>query len=163
MTYYPILVTIHILFAGIWLANFLSDYILRGYIKNNRMKFGERKFIKLYLNFINIIGIVGSMGILITGIFIVFLNPGFSFFQVTANHWLLTKQVIMVFILFLIGAKVIPAAKKVRIELGENLENSETLKPVVYENLRNLYKLNNVINLLVIINILLALSRHFMG
>lgn len=163
MTFYPILVTIHILFAGIWLANFLSDYILRGYIKNNQMKFGERKFIKLYLNYINIIGIVGSLGILITGISVVLLNPGFEFFQVTANHWLITKQVIMVFILFIIGAKVIPAAKKVRLELGENLENSETLKPVVYENLKKLYRLNSVINLLVIINILLALSRHFIG
>jgi len=156
MTFYPALVTIHIMFAGIWLANFLSDYILRSYIKSNRMKFGER-------NYINIIGIVGSMGILITGILVVLLNPGFEFFQVTANHWLITKQVIMVFILFIIGAKVIPAAKRVRLELGENLENSETLKPVVYENLKKLYRLNSLINLLVIINILLALSRHFMG
>jgi hypothetical protein len=84
--------TMHIIFAGMWLINLISDSVLKRYILKNKNKSGEKKFIHLYLTFTNLFGMVGAMGILITGIVLVTLNPFYGFFQMNGNHWLTAKQ-----------------------------------------------------------------------
>ena len=91
MYFYTIL-TLHIVFAGMWLLNFVSEPVLRSQIVNNKNKSGERKFISLYLTFANFLGMIGAIGILVTGIALV-LNSSYGFFRMTDNHWLATKQI----------------------------------------------------------------------
>ncbi len=79
MYYYTIL-TLHIVFAGIWLINFATEPVLRWQILTNKNKSGERKFISLYLTFANLLGMIGAIGILTTGITLV-LNSGYGFFR----------------------------------------------------------------------------------
>src|SRR3989339_1279869 len=81
MYYYTIL-TLHIVFAGIWLINFATEPVLRWQILTNKNKSGERKFISLYLTFANLLGMIGAIGILTTGITLV-LNSGYVFFRIT--------------------------------------------------------------------------------
>ena len=84
------------------------------------------------------------------------LNPGYAFFQFTANHWLATKQIIMVILLIMVFSSIIPAAKKIRMKLqGAEKDNYD-------EQLKKLYKIYNVMNILVLINFLLALSHQLM-
>ena len=89
----------------------------------------EYKFISLYLQFTNLFGIVGSVGIAITGIILVALNPGYGFFDMSHAHWLATKQIIFVIILLNTFLRIIPASKKIRnfIDQGEDEKCKSTI------------------------------------
>ena len=162
MDYFFIL-KLHIIFAGIWLINLATDALLRRYILNNKGKIGEKKLVHLYLTFANLFGMVGALGILITGIAMVAENPAYGFFSMSSNHWLATKQILMVVLLILLGAFIIPTAKRVRAAIGKDLENGEKINEEGYKSLQKLFRLNNAINMIVLINFLLAITHGFFG
>lgn len=161
-TFYLTLVTIHIIFAGMWLTNILSDSFFKKRIAEVKGKVSEKRMISGYLKYSNMAGSVSAMGILITGIILVAYSAAYGFFDFSANHWLATKQIIMVFILIIIGAKLIPNSKKLRLAIGNDLDSSETLSEETYKNLKSVFTINNRISILVILNFLLALSRRYM-
>ena len=156
-----ILKNLHILFSGIWFVSFISDFFFRKNIEAGKGTASEKRVVSLYMRYVNLIGILGATGILVTGILLVLLNDIYGFFQFSANHWLVTKQFIMVVILILIFVKIIPTAKKLRLELGEDLNSSEPLSENAYAKLKSLFRINFQTNLLVTLNLLLALTRIF--
>ena len=130
---YPTLVTFHIIFAGIWLSFFIIELVLRKQIEKNF----EADKVSNYLMFSNTFGIIGSLGILATGIFIVTMNSQYGFFDMTSNHWLATKQIILLIILIITTSLVIPNSKEVREKLeNKNLENIDS-------GLKKLFRANN--------------------
>ena len=160
---YLLISKLHVVFAGIWLINLLTDSILRRYILANKNKIGEKKFIHLYLTFVNLFGMIGAIGILITGITVVVQNPAYGFFSMSSNHWLATKQILMVVLLVILGGFIIPTAKKIRAVIGKDLENQDVMSEDGYKNLQKLFKLNTAINIIVLINFLLAITHRFLG
>ena len=147
---YAEFVTIHIIFAGIWLAFFVIELTLRKQIIKNK----SAEKISIYLNFSNTFGIIGSIGILVSGIVIVMMNGHYGFFDMSGNHWLATKQIILVVILILTGAKLIPNAKKVRSEIEKNDGSTEIPK------LAKVFMTNQIINYLVLVNLLFAITHR---
>jgi hypothetical protein len=156
MEFYPLTVTLHILFAGIWIAGFITDIILKSFISNTKEINLIKDRVGLYLSISNLIGIISASGILLTGIIMVSLNPGYGFFDMSSNHWLATKQILMVFVLLTIFAFIIPKAKKLRLALSED-QNEIQL------NLVKVIKLNRVVHIIVIINFLLAITQRFIS
>jgi uncharacterized membrane protein len=142
-------------------VNFISAPVIKSFIIKNKQKQGERKFITLYLSLINLPGMIGATGILISGITMTALNPGYGFFQMTANHWLAAKQIIMIVLLLIIFVYVIPIAKKIRAALGNDLESSSQISEAGYRHLAKMYKLSSIINYLVLLNFLLAVTHRF--
>jgi uncharacterized membrane protein len=163
MEYYPIIIVLHIIFAGMWLTSFFSGSLFKSAISKNKSKSGEKKFIHLYLFYSNLLGMISSTGILITGIVLVIMNPEYGFFRMTSNHWLATKQIIMITILIIIGGFIVPTAKKLRLSIDADLENSSPLSEEGYKNLYKLFKLSLAINVLVLINFFLALTHNYLG
>ena len=161
MQFYPLLLSLHIIFAGFWLINFLAEPIFKKSIANSKGKAGENSLISLYLKFSNLSGTLAAVGILVTGILLVVLNPGYGFFQFTANHWLVSKQIVMVVILILLGWKLIPTAKKLRLAISDEIKSPVEDKSQIHENLKKLYQVNFQVNLLVIVNFLMAITRVF--
>ena len=149
---YMLISKLHAVFSGIWLINLLTDFLLRNYIITNKNKAGEKKFIHLYLTFANLFGMIGAIGILITGIVLVMDNPAYGFFSMSSNHWLATKQILMVILLIILGGFIIPTAKKVRAAIGKDLESQSIISEVGYKNLQKLFKLNMTINIIVLVN-----------
>ena len=161
MEFYPTLIALHIIFAGMWLSSFVSHPFLKSTIKKNKNKSGEKKFINFYLNFSSRMGMITALGILITGIIMVAMNPGYGFFQMSANHWLATKQIIMVAILVILGAYIIPTSKKLRAIIGEDLESNAPITDAGYQSLYKLFNLGTTIGILVLINFLLAVTHIY--
>ncbi|MCX6169149.1 MAG: hypothetical protein NTX65_07415 [Ignavibacteriales bacterium] len=157
---YMLISKLHAVFAGIWLINMLTDFLLKGYVISNKKKAGEKKFIHLYLTFANLFGMIGALGILITGIILVVNNPAYGFFNMSSNHWLATKQILMVLLLIILAGFIIPTAKKVRAAIGKDLENQSAVSEDGYKNLHKLFKLNMSINIIVLINFLLAITHR---
>ncbi len=151
MNLYPTYITLHILFAGIWLSFFVTELILRGRINK---EVAVKENVSSYLMFTNIFGISGSIGILLTGIMLV-LNSGYGFFDMSSNHWLAAKQIILVIILLITFSMVIPTAGEIRREL----EKDGGEMPM--GNIKKLFKANIIINFLVLVNFLFAITHRF--
>ncbi|MFA7227781.1 MAG: hypothetical protein WC061_02000 [Melioribacteraceae bacterium] len=160
---YLLISKLHVVFAGAWLINFVTDLILRSHILSNKNKIGEKKFIHLYMTFANLFGMIGAGGILITGIALVLENPAYGFFSMSSNHWLATKQILMTVLLIILVTYIIPTAKKVRVAIGRDLESSSAISEDGYKNLQKLFTLNTVINMIVLINFLFAITHRFFG
>ncbi len=155
MQQYYTIVALHIIFAGAWLIFFATDIIVKRKIQSVTSSEIKNQFISLYLQLTNLFGIAGSVGIAITGITMVILNPGYGFFDMSHAHWLATKQIVFLVILFLTFAKIIPSAKKLREAISNsNNEEIETYLAVVT-------KYNKYINILVIINFIFAITYRF--
>ncbi|GJQ63373.1 MAG: hypothetical protein SCALA702_24260 [Melioribacteraceae bacterium] len=153
MQYYPILITFHIVFAGMWLLNAIIDYRYRSKILSAEKGLLKNAYINDYLSTTNLVGILSSSGILITGVIMVLMMPHFGFFEFTANHWLVSKQIVFIAIYAVIFAMLIPASKKLRAAENDE-EQTGALKKV--------FSLQTTINVMVVLNFLFALSRHFM-
>ncbi len=151
MNLYPTYITLHILFAGIWLSFFVTELILRGRINK---EVAVKENVSSYLMFTNIFGISGSIGILLTGIMLV-LNSGYGFFDMSSNHWLAAKQIILVIILLITFSMVIPTAGEIRRELEKNGDE------MPMGNIKKLFKANIIINFLVLLNFLFAITYRF--
>ncbi|MDA3860053.1 MAG: DUF2269 family protein [Melioribacteraceae bacterium] len=151
MNMYPTYITLHIIFAGIWLGFVAVELILKGKI-NKGISVNEN--VSNYLLFSNFFGLSGSIGILITGILLV-LNSGYGFFDMSSNHWLASKQILLVVNLLITGIVLVPAAKKIRKELEDKLEELSS------DNLKKIFRANLIINLLVLLNILFAITHRF--
>ena len=151
---YNIIVALHILIAGIWLSNVLLNMAVKLTGKGDNTN--RSVLVLFYLKYSNIIGMIGAVGILVTGIYMTAVNPAFSFFQFSANHWLVSKQIVMIVILALVFALLIPNAKAIRKQLQSEKGSIDD------KSLSKLNKISWTINILVIVNILFALSRRMM-
>jgi hypothetical protein len=148
-------VTLHIIFAGMWLIFFAAEIILKNQIENATKVDIKNKLMSIYLQFTNLFGIVGSVGIAVTGIIMVLLNPSWGFFDMSQAHWLATKQILFVIILLNTFLRIIPASKKLRTLMSQD-DNDAT-----YVQYRSVVKLNLIINVLVILNFVFAITHRF--
>jgi hypothetical protein len=148
-------VTLHIIFAGMWLIFFAAEIILKNQIENATKVDIKNKLMSIYLQFTNLFGIVGSVGIAVTGIIMVLLNPSWGFFDMSHAHWLATKQILFVIILLNTFLRIIPASKKLRTLMSQD-DNDAT-----YVQYRSVVKLNLIINVLVILNFVFAITHRF--
>ncbi|MBN8544900.1 MAG: hypothetical protein J0L60_02105 [Ignavibacteria bacterium] len=160
----PILKIVHIVSAGLWLSLLIYGIILRSRINNAKGMPEEKGLILTWISSLNLIGIVGSMGVLLTGLYLSLAIESYGFFKFAsgANHWLYTKQFVMVIILILIGAVMIPSAKKIKGLLLPGLKSDQPLNEEAYTLLGKLKRVDLSINTLVILNILMAFSRYFL-
>jgi hypothetical protein len=139
-----------------WLTNFIFSGLMNNQLKGKDLK-ENSSLVKFYLQYSNILGMIGSLIILFTGVFLVVSSSHFGFFTMKANHWLTTKQIIMVVILLLTFISLIPRAKKLKAVLsGNSASDGQT-------ELKAFSKINFILNVLVLINFLFALSHRIMG
>ena len=160
---YSVLLIIHILSSVVWLSVLPADLILRNSIRQSRGKDGEKKLVSIYLKLTNISGMIGMTGILITGVILTVILPYYSFFDFSSNHWLATKQVIMVILIILVFAFLIPKARKLRLAIGHDIDSNFPLTEEAVVKVRKLETIITTINVLVLINFLLAITRRFIG
>lgn len=151
---YNFLLTIHIIAAGVWLSNLIFSSLLSKQLSEINLK-SNSFTVKFYLQYSNILGMVGALLILFTGIFLVVTSSHFGFFDMKSNHWLATKQMIMVVILLLTFLSLIPKAKKLKSVLAGSSDSDGQ------SELKAFNKINLILNVLVVINFLLAITHRF--
>ena len=161
MAEYIFLRAIHIISVIVWLGVIPTDLLLRKIIRDKKGTESEKTLLSFWLKLTNLGGMVGLTGILITGITLS-ITVGYGFFQFAsgANHWLYTKQFIIVIVMILIGVFVIPTAKKIRLEIEKSIAENLTLTAETYKNISKLGKILTTINILIVLNLLLALIRN---
>ena len=154
---------IHIISIIIWLGIIPADLLLRKIIREKKGTESEKTLLSFWLKLTNLGGMVGLTGVLVTGI-LMSMTLGYGFFQFAsgANHWLYTKQFLIVFVIILTAVFVIPSGKKVRIEIEKSVASNSALTGETYKNISKLEKVFTTINILIVINLLLALTRNLL-
>ncbi|MFZ1289081.1 MAG: hypothetical protein WAR79_03265 [Melioribacteraceae bacterium] len=155
MQHYQTIVALHIIFAGIWLIYFAADIIVKRKIETSNNPQTKNEMISLYLQLSNLFGIVGSIGIALTGIAVIIINSGYGFFDMSHAHWLATKQIIFVIILLISFLKIIPDSKKLRTAISNS--DSEAANDL----LKKVFNSNKIVNILVILNFIFAITHRF--
>jgi hypothetical protein len=112
--FYPLLILIHLLCAVIWLGFFPVEIYLIKSIKKESNSDIKNNLVQKLLALTNLTGMIGSIGIILTGIFLVLISPLYNFFEMKANHWLTTKQFVILIILVITFALIIPTSKKIK-------------------------------------------------
>lgn len=112
--FYPLLILIHLLCAVIWLGFFPVEIYLIKSIKKESNSDIKNNLVQKLLALTNLTGMIGSIGIILTGIFLVLISPFYNFFEMKANHWLTTKQFVILIILVITFALIIPTSKKIK-------------------------------------------------
>ncbi len=159
MTLYPIILVIHILSAVTWLSFLPVDYILRKNIRETDDVNVKKKLISIWLKTSDLLGIAGMSGILVTGIILVSASSHYHFFQFSMNHWLATKQVFLVVLIIIIFIFLIPNAKKLSAQIKSGLRDEKSLNENTIEDMDKVGKILSVMNVLVLINFLLAITH----
>ena len=119
---YPIILLLHILSSIIWLGFFPVEISLINSIKSESNKENQNLLVSKLLSLTNLTGMIGAIGILLTGILLVLISPIYNFFEMKANHWLTTKQFIIIIILLITFIFIIPISKRIRSKLNENID-----------------------------------------
>jgi len=155
---------IHIISIIIWLGIIPADLLLRKIIREKKGTESEKTLLSFWLKLTNLGGMVGLTGVLVSGIFISIIREDYGFFQFASgtNHWLYTKQFLIVFVIILTAVFVIPSGKKVRIEIEKSVASNSALTGETYKNISKLEKVFTTINILIVINLLLALTRNLL-
>lgn len=160
---YFIIKDLHIIFTGVWLAAFIAGLIFRGKFSSFSGKIEEKKSILNWIGVTSPLSNIGAIGVLLTGLYLSIVQPMYGFFQFAAkngNHWLYTKQFIFVLILILVFAVLIPATKKARNLVNQSLNEESTYPDGTTKAVKKMMNVDMAINIMVILNILLAFSRH---
>lgn len=147
---YPIVILIHILSAIVWLGFFPVEVSLIRSIKkevNNEVK---KALIQKLFGLTNLTGMIGSIGIILTGILLVIISPIYNFFEFKANHWLTTKQFIILIILLITFVWIIPLSKKIK-----------KLQEVDASQFKKFVKWAYTEKILVLINFLMAFLHRY--
>jgi hypothetical protein len=158
---YSTFLVIHVLSAVIWLSFFVSEPILRQFILRSKGEKGDRKLVLIYLFMGNITGTIGMMGVLISGIILTATLPYYGFFDFTANHWLVSKQIVMIVLLIMLPTMIIPRGKKLRLQIESEMNLETPYDESFYIEFKKYAKVLTISNFLVLLNLLFALSRNF--
>jgi hypothetical protein len=150
--FYPLILLIHILSSIVWIGFFPVEVSLIKSIRKENNNENRKLLLTKLLQLTNLTGMIGSIGILLTGIALVLILPYYHFFEIKANHWLTTKQFNLIIILLITFLFIIPISKKIRSTLNENFDEHSFGKFV---------KWSYTEKFLVLINFLLAFLHRF--
>lgn len=149
---YPLILLFHILSAIIWLGFLPVEFSLIKSIKNENNSQNRNLLITKLFSLTNLTGMIGSIGILLTGISLVLISPFYQFFEIKANHWLTTKQFIFIIILLITFIYLIPFSKRIKNSVNDNFDENTFKKFVSWSYIEKI---------LVSINFLLAFLHRF--
>jgi uncharacterized membrane protein len=161
MGFYLPLLVLHILSAVVWLSALPSQLVIARAVKKAKGRPAEGRLTSVYISISNIFGIVGMSGIIITGVFLVFILPYYSFFDFSSNHWLAAKQVIIIILAPLVFGRIIPLAKKIKKLRGPDSDKAFDGGEDYYKTLKSFFSVSLAANILVLINFLLAVTHRF--
>ncbi len=149
---YPLILLIHSLSAVIWLGFFPVEISLIKTIKKETDAIIRTTLIQKLFSLKNMTGMIGATGIILTGILLVIISPVYNFFEMKSNHWLTTKQFIILIILAITFLIIIPISKKIK-----NLSSETDFE----NNFRKFVFWSYTEKFLVLINFLLAFLHKY--
>ena len=146
---FSILIALHLLFVVVWFGYAPAEWYIRKKIQSAHGSQSENILLGLYLKLGNLVGMIGSLGVLVTGVVLSVIGP-WGFFQ---SHWISAKQIVMIFILLDLFTFLIPTASKISKEFRAN---ANIVTDGIRKNLTRFAVAVTIQNVLILINFILG-------
>ena len=158
---FTIFLILHILCAAIWFALGLVNMLLMRQAVKAKGTAAELSFMSSQALAGRVMGMIGGIGILLTGGAITGIMH-FGWFPFGTSDWLATKQVIFVILLIISFAVVMPVGKKIDAMIASEQAGpnaSRGASQPLREAMNKLKTFGIIMNLLVLINIILGVWK----
>jgi hypothetical protein len=161
---YNIILALHVLSAGLWVANLPVVLILNALSKRAANTSGEIHYMAAAGRIGLVMGNIGAIGIMLTGFAMIGISDAYGFFQFGEDgfRWLALKQALWVVGLIWTGAVLIPRSKKLRTFIMQHMDPKRA-NTGASDDLRGAWRgyVTSVVvlNLIVLINIFLGKLR----
>lgn len=161
---YEVFLAIHVLCAGLWVANLPVALILNKLRKRAENTAGEVHYMAAAGRIGLIMGNIGAIGILLSGPALEGMSPAYGWFQFSepGMMWLALKQIIFVLAIVITGAMLIPRSKKLRVLLQQHMDPKRANTGASDElraAFQNYVTAGVILNTMVLINIILGEVR----
>jgi hypothetical protein len=155
-----LLVVAHIIFTGVWISQFAIDIAFRRVMRGSKDKPVELPLLMAQIRVVSLIGQIGGIGILVTGLGLLAIS-GYGFLNIggLTPNWLLFKQVIYLAAMGLVLLVFIPTERKLGPQFVAAAKGTPAVTPEIRALHIRLQMTSNLINLLVLINIMLAVWK----
>ncbi len=151
--------TLHIISAGVWVSQFVAEWALERFAERVKGKPGEVALVMAQGSVASLMGTVGGMGILVTGLLLTFqfhygiLGIG----GVYTPTWLVIKQIIFIVAMGIIGAVVTRSARQAMPALIQALSSGQPVPAEAKPVFDRAMLASRLVNLLVLINIFVGI------
>ncbi len=155
-----ILLTLHIISAGIWIAQVAAEFAYRSVMRGSQGKPIELPLLMAKVRVVNFMGQVGGIGILITG-FALLWTDGLTFLGIGGftPTWLLIKQIVYLMAMGIAFLVIIPTQRKLVPQFIEAARGTPTVTPDIRKLAGQMTNASRLVNVLVLVNIFLAVWK----
>lgn len=155
-----ILLTLHIVAAGLWISQFIAERATRVTLKDGQERPNP---ISMMMQRGRVIGMLGSVGgpvILLTGLGLLAVN-GYAFLGIGGYTplWLFAKQVIALGALAIVFIWLQPMDKRLSAEFEVAAKGNNQVTPEMLAIDKRMAQISHINSLLVLINIVLAVWK----
>lgn len=156
-----LLLIIHIISAGIWIAQFAVEMAFVPILRSQRGKPLELTLTMTQGRVLSRMGQIGGLGILLTGLGLIAVD-GFGLLGIGGSFtptWLLIKQIVYIVAMVVVGALIVPNSARIEKQLAEAAQGASVVTPEIQQLNGRVRNASLVINLLVLTNIILAVWK----
>jgi hypothetical protein len=160
ITIRQILIALHIISAGIWIAQVAADFAFAGVMRGSKGKPIELPLMMAQGRVVGFLGQVGGIGILLTGFGLIWVD-GLSFLGIGGftPTWLLIKQIVYLVAMGIVFFFIVPTQRKIVPQFIEAARGTPSVTPEIRQLSAQLTNASRLINLLVLVNIVLAVWK----
>lgn len=155
-----ILLALHIISAGIWIAQLAAEVGFIAVMRGSQGKPIELPLLMAQGRVLSFMGQVGGIGILLTGFGLLWTN-GLSFLGIGGftPTWLLIKQIVYLVAMLIVFLALVPQQRKLIPKIIEAARGTPKVTPEIRQMNTRLTWISRFINLLVLVNIFLAVWK----
>jgi hypothetical protein len=155
-----IVLALHIISAGIWIAQLAAEVAFTGVLRGSQGKPIELPLMMAQVRVVNFLGQVGGIGILLTGFGLLWIE-GLAFLNIGGftPTWLLVKQVVYLAAMLIVFLVLVPTQRRLAPQFIEAARGTPKVTPEIRQLNRRLTWVSRLIDLLVLVNIVLAVWK----
>jgi hypothetical protein len=156
-----IFLALHIISAGIWIAQLPLEVFFRRMVKQAEGTSSELTLRMTWLRLLGNMGQIGGMGVLLTGLGLIAVN-GYGFLGIGAftPAWLFIKQVVYLILLVMVFTLIRKGSEQMEAAMTLAQTSNGKVTPELRSMTERFSRIALAHNLLVLVNILLAVWKQ---
>ena len=156
-----VLLVIHIICAGLWIAQFFTTFIFERLIRANEGKPAELTLILAQIKVSSIAGMIAGNGILLSGLGLTAVSSyGLLGIGGTVTPlWLFVKQIVLIILMVIVFVGINPIATRVQSQITAAANGAALATPEIRADLSRIRMIVYVHDAFVLLNIILAVAK----
>jgi len=160
LNFRTIFLFLHIIAAGIWIAQIVVALVFNRLIRANADKPAGVTLMMAEVRLLGVLGSVGGPGILLTGLGLLATDRlGFLGIGGITPPWLMIKQIVYIILLVIVFAVIMPTARRLHTQFEATLGSSALITLEMSALHRRLVMISYLHDALVIFNIFMAVAK----